>query len=245
MNRSLAALCLLFLTVCAFSQTQESKSSPVPDDLASIHQLLASPKHITWLFTGDSITQGAKWTVGARPFSEIFSERIRWELSRPHDLVINSGVSGNRTPDLLNDFDWRVAHLHPDVVFVMFGMNDCTAATAGEAAFRDHIQEIVTRIRQLGAIPILETTNPILGDPHRDTLATYNEITRQVAAKDHTILVDNWSYWQQHRTAEDLHEWMANAVHPNAQGHAQIAGEIFRVLGISDPASPMVQLAVP
>lgn len=127
----------------------------------------------------------------------------------------------------------------------MFGMNDCAAGAAGKDAFRDHMQEIVTRVRALGAIPILQTTNPILGDPHRDTIAAYNEITRQVAAKDHTILIDNWRYWQANRTREDLHDWMANPIHPNAQGHAQIAGEIFRTLGISDPASPMVQLAIP
>lgn len=113
MKRCLAALCLPFLTVCAFSQAQEPKNSPVPDDLASIHQLLASPKPITWLFTGDSITQGAKWTGGSRPFSEIFSERIRWELSRPRDIIINTAISGNKTTNLLSGFDWRVGHLHP------------------------------------------------------------------------------------------------------------------------------------
>ena len=239
---SLLVCSLLIVLSGGFSPAQTPNASA---DLTVIHQLLASPKPVIWLFTGDSITQGAEWTGGSRPFSEIFSERIRWELRRPRDLVINTAISGNKTTDLLNDFDWRVDLVRPNVVIIMFGMNDCRERKAGEAAFRDHLEEIVHRARSIGAIPVLQTTNTVLDRSRWNDIAAYNEITRQVAAKDNIILVDNWNYWLTHRTPEDLGQWMGNSIHPNDQGHAQIAGEIFRVLGISDPASPMVKLAVP
>ena len=92
----------------------------------SIAKHLSSPgdKPWCWLFYGDSITHGAKHTHGWRDFTEIFAERLRWEMSLRQDVVINTGISGNSTVDLLNDYDWRVRHWQPNVVFILIGTND-------------------------------------------------------------------------------------------------------------------------
>ncbi len=58
-------------------------------------------------------------TLGWRSYSELFGERIRWELKRMRDIVINTGVSGDNTDGILADLDWRVLHLKPDVVSLM------------------------------------------------------------------------------------------------------------------------------
>src|SRR5690606_24334953 len=74
-----------------------------PGDFQLLKSYLESPEPLRWVFTGDSITQGAKHTHGMRAYPEIFAERIRWELGRVRDVVLNTAVSGNTTADLLAD----------------------------------------------------------------------------------------------------------------------------------------------
>lgn len=182
---------------------------------------------------------------GSRTYSEIFSERVRWEMNRKRDIVVNTAISGDKTDDILNDFDWRVVHLHPNVVSLMIGMNDSVRGKAGEKLFEINLRELVERIRGTGAIPILHTTNTTMADSRRQDLSTYNTIIRKVATSEKVILVDNWQDWQQHRTAANLHEWLGNAIHPNGLGHTKIADELFRAIEIYDSNSPMCKLGRP
>jgi lysophospholipase L1-like esterase len=236
-------LLLFFLLLplpLASAQTPEPDSAVVTTatDLQTLQNLLHQPHQLTWVFTGDSITHGALWTNGARSWSELVSERLRWEMRRTRDLVINTAISGNRADDILTDFDWRVAHLHPDVVTLMIGMNDCSAGPAGQKHFAANLEELVTRIRALGAIPILATTNTTLKDPNRTDLPAYNAIVRSVATRQNVILVDNWAYWQHNRNAANLSLWLGNPIHPNACGHIELAQEFLRKLDLLDPKSP-------
>src|SRR5690554_6909862 len=99
-----------------------AKDIPVDQsDLQILKQMLKKKEPNIWLFTGDSITHGAKHTHGHRSYPEVFQERVRWEISRVRDIVINTGISGNAAGDILSDFEWRVARFHPDAVSVMVG----------------------------------------------------------------------------------------------------------------------------
>ena len=68
-------------------------------DLARIKAILETKTPVKWVFVGDSITHGAKHTFGARSYPEIFGERIRWELRRVRDVIINTAISGNTATD--------------------------------------------------------------------------------------------------------------------------------------------------
>ena len=50
-------------------------------------QLRMSDQPMTWVFAGDSITQGVFHTHGARSWVEHVHERLRWQLGRLHDDV--------------------------------------------------------------------------------------------------------------------------------------------------------------
>ena len=76
----------------------------------------------------------------------------------------------------------------------------------------------------------------------RSDLPAYNDIIAQVAAEENVILVDHWTYW--HQACPDLaslHGWLANAIHPNAAGHRQMAILFFKMLGIYDKKAPTCQ----
>src|SRR5580698_4140403 len=60
------------------------------DNGDAIRALLKGKEHVVWLITGDSITHGALHTCGWRSYPELFGERVRWELYRVRDIVINT-----------------------------------------------------------------------------------------------------------------------------------------------------------
>ncbi|MGH8881558.1 MAG: SGNH/GDSL hydrolase family protein, partial [Stackebrandtia sp.] len=109
-------------------------------DYAEIHRLLSGEEPITWVFTGDSITQGAFFTNGWRHYVQHFEERVRWELLRKWDFVINTGVSAERSEHILADYHNRVTRFVPAIVSLMIGTNDATSGPAGREAFRSHVE---------------------------------------------------------------------------------------------------------
>ena len=81
-------------------------------DLDYISKKLKSDFPATWVFTGDSITHGASHTNGFRSYPEHFAERVRYELERFQDIIINTGISGDTADKILESFDWRMDYNH-------------------------------------------------------------------------------------------------------------------------------------
>jgi len=218
--------------------------SPVAD-LARIRSLMTNQSvPIIWVFTGDSITHGASHTHGERSYHEHFAERVRWELGRRRDVVINTGISGDTAQGILKDFDHRVARFKPEVVSLMIGMNDCSRGPQLRGQFESNLVELIHRIRTAGAVPILHTTNPIDNnrESHRNDLPAYNEIILKVAKAERVVLVDHWTHWRQERPElASMQEWLNDPIHPNAKGHREFARLLFRTLDIYDDKSATCQ----
>ncbi|MEO5996458.1 MAG: SGNH/GDSL hydrolase family protein [Chitinophagaceae bacterium] len=227
----------------ALAGSQFSGSSALPD-LERITALLKDKGPIIWVFTGDSITHGAKHTHGHRSYPEIFAERIKWELSRYRDVIINTGISGNTTKTILDDFDFRVRQFKPQVVSLMFGTNDCATGRIAIDVYEKNLYTLVNDTRALNAIPILHTPNLIIieKDPSRARLEEYVAVIRTVAAKERVVLVDNYKYWQDtFKNNTDVHvfkNWLNDPLHPNGEGHVQIARLLFKELSIFNPKDP-------
>lgn len=212
-------------------------------DLDKIKGLLQKKEPNIWLFTGDSITHGAKHTQGYRSYPEIFEERMRWELARTRDWVINTGISSQTTRTILNDFEWRVTKFSPSVVSIMIGTNDCAKTDIPVLVFEQNLVEFVEKVRALQSIPILHTPNPIILDlaSERKTLPDYIPAIRQVAEKHQVLLVDNYQYWEDRHRKRLNHvyrQWLNDPLHPNYKGHQQIARLMFKTLDIFDPEQP-------
>jgi acyl-CoA thioesterase I len=214
------------------------------DELLKIRNLLKEKAPIKWVFSGDSITQGAKHTFGYRSYPEIFGERVRWELGRVRDFVINTAISGNTSKDILNDFDWRIGQFSPTIVSLMIGTNDASEKKEiSPATFRQNNIDLINKIRHLGAIPILQTPNIIVIEKAkgRERINDYITVTREVAAEKKVVLVDHFNYWRE-KLGATLNEvivkkWLNDELHPNGAGHIQMAQFLFRKLSIFDPNS--------
>lgn len=201
-----------------------------------------------WLFYGDSITQGAQHTTGWRDYTQLFAERVRYELSRRQDIVINSAISGNNCQMLLDEYPWRCGQFLPHVVFIMVAMNDCCGTYATLLhQFKSNLAALVDRIAADGGIPVLQTTCAIV--PHgqtkcEDAFPAFMDGVRETAEVKKCPLIDHHRYWQQ-QSPKRMWLWVSNPCHPNEKGHRVFANQIFRDLGVFDEAADTCRLFVP
>ena len=223
-------------------------------DLAKITAHFASrTAPWTWVFYGDSITHGAVHTHGWRSFPEIVQERVRTEMNRPMETFINSGNSGQTSLSLVNEnqYNWQVRRHKPNVVLLLIGCNDIVRPNCGgPEEFRQRLTELVRRVRQDGAIPVLQTYNTIklVEKPTSDYLRgyvkrynefpQYNAVIREVAAAEDTILVDHRKLWEEKTSdPQELDRWLGETIHPGGYGHLQMAILILKELGLYDQKS--------
>jgi acyl-CoA thioesterase I len=237
------SLCLSSLTL-TFGNLKSFETSQGAPDLERIAGFLKEKNPLIWLFTGDSITQGAKHTQGYRSYPEIFSERIRWELGRTRDIVINTGISGNTTQVILNDFDWRIGQFKPAVVSLMIGTNDCAETkNISPEVFGKNLENLLNLIREINSVPVFHTPNPIIKEkaPERARLDEYIKVIRTICEQKQVIMIDNYTWWQNEikNLGEEavFRKWLNDPLHPNGAGHSEIARLMFKELSVFDPSA--------
>ena len=249
---------LIFLGSVSWGQSQpEAEHLPLnnkcnviqkPIDLSSY---LSRSEPVTWLFIGDSITQGVTHTHGYRDFSQLFKERL-CELDRKRDIVINTAVSGSSLRKFTPTLEYRALRFKPDVVFILFGTNDSVKGTEGLAEFTKLYHEMISRLKSAGAgLIVIQTTIPVMpldpvrcedeGMPLGNTLArlkyvpAYVEATRKVAKEMKCPLIDHYKPWMKLTSGRGV--LTEGEIHPNGYGHRFMAGTIFRACGIWDEKS--------
>jgi lysophospholipase L1-like esterase len=215
----------------------------------AIADLLQREEPVKWLFAGDSITHGALHTLGWRDFTEHFSERIRFELKRPRDFVIKSGISGWKITNLADDLDWNVLQFNADVVLMKFGMNDCTLGDEGLDLFRTTYIDVIGKIQASGSHVVLQTPNPVLdyaGAPRADNLAAYRTAVLEIADVCGVPLIDHYDRWTSRETIGTLQHLLVDGFHPNEYGHRALAHGLFEAFGMLDlDGSLTCQLLIP
>ena len=126
----------------------------------------------------------------------------------------------------------------------MIGTNDCSKKDLNLEVFERNLDALLTMIREINAIPIVHTPNVIMKAkaPERARLAEYVAVIQQLAGRKEVVLVDNFTYWQdaiqKHGEAEIFKEWLNDPIHPNGQGHSEIARLMFKTLSVFDPKEP-------
>lgn len=219
------------------------------EPMQAVRELLKGESPVKWVFTGDSITHGAKHTVGWRDYVELFCERLRWELGRSRDVVIKTGISGWTIERIADDLEWNVLQFQPGCVSIMVGMNDCPQGPQGLDRFRETYLRTISRIREeAGAEVLLHTPNWTLatgGDVRMQLLPAYAEAIRDIAREANAPLIDHFAEWLEADPTGAMHHWIGHGCHPNEYGHRAMAHALFRALGIWDDASWTCQLNVP
>jgi lysophospholipase L1-like esterase len=196
---------------------------------------------------GDSITKASN-LPDERSYRKLVERELRERTGR-EIRVINAGVNSDITTLALERIERDVLSHQPHIVTVMFGVNDAgffrpdgppaDTPRVAEDEFRENLLQIVRRIRESGAIPVLVTHLPMSPSyPLADLPAyvenglnylvdRYAEIVRQVASEMVVSLIDTHRYFSDH---PETQEYLPDGIHPNEKGHEVIASLFVPVL---------------
>ena len=172
-------------------------------------------------------------------WADVLEVGLRYRFGRKFQLI-NSGISGNNTREALDRFDQDVAFFKPACVVITFGGNDCNPNPPKWVAFVEfekNLANIVNKVRELGAIPILQTYYAVEHsemDPRRaDAFDENMLIIRKVARDNNVHLVDQNALFEKAGVSYLRHKLLLNAMHVNELGNMLIGVELLSHLGIN------------
>lgn len=170
--------------------------------------------------------------------------------------VINAGVGGNNTNNVLARLDADVIAHKPDLTLVMIGTNDTLAghshSTVPPDVYERNLREIVRRLHKSGSQVILMTVLPCIpdllltredpanfpGGPN-SAVARSNDIVRRIAASEHCLVVDTFTLFLRAGNlgpGKDClldnvaNSGMTDGVHPTPDGCRIIATAVWQRL---------------
>ena len=212
---------------------------------ASIGIKLATGASVKIICFGDSVTGLYYHTGGRRTYADLLGDALRKAVPDANVEMRNAGVSGHTTANALSRIERDVIAHKPDLVTVMFGLNDMVRVPLDP--YRANLVKIVEKCRAAGAEVVLCTPNAVTDNPTRPTkkLLDYCAAVRSVAAEHKVPLCDSYSDFDALRKRDYL-KWrllMSDDIHPNLAGHQFIAEQIAGTI-VGKPVS-LKPLVVP
>jgi len=196
---------------------------------------------IRYLALGDSYTIGTGLADQSENFPAQLGRRLG-EATGTDVTVVNLGVNGYTTADLIRE-ELPVARASaPDLVTVLIGANDLVQGS-DEESYRRHLREIYQAIAQFGlsvgraaAISIPDFSGVPgaagFGTPAnlRARIEAFNQVARSEAGRHGLAFIDITDL---SRSGTDRADWLAaDGLHPSAEQHRAIAARVW------DSASP-------
>jgi len=247
-----AALLFALATVPAWAgprQTQEA----APTILNNVHRIV---------MLGDSITQfgdgpgGYVWLV----------RRYLQDLYPGQGLeVINAGISGNKSTDMLARYQTDVLDKKPDLLTISVGVNDVWHGfydnhPLGDgprgiplAEYKKNVESMVTQAEKItNKIVILSTTviHEELDNKENAKAERYNAALQDIAKRHHLIFCDYQKPFRDiirayRRTTGGRDDVLTgDGVHMNGSGNRVMAHTLLTAIGISPEAQASVQAQV-
>ena len=189
----------------------------------------------SWVLLGDNSTAGKGTTYGYKNYGEYFEERIRWELRgtpmiNRERFVVNSGVDGATSEDILANFENWATEFEPELISIMIGGKETITPTK----FEENLRGIVEKSKAIGATVMLQT--PVLQD--RD-IKEYVDVILKVGKENNIPVVDHYNKWLElEKDNPHLKEtWLNENYEPNHRGHLRIAQDMMKAMNIFDKNS--------
>ncbi len=144
---------------------------------------------ITVLAFGDSLTAGYKSKAGGYP-TKLATLLI--DKNKPA-ILINKGISGEKTAEGLARFDSVLAATNADIVLIMEGSNDLLKELPLEDA-RDNLQAMIDKAKAARVIPVLANLPPSTrGNCEELIPEVWNPMIASLARDNNIPLVDQYS----------------------------------------------------
>lgn len=215
-------LSLSLSALCFFAAPLAAEQS----DLLKIRSSLATgDRPVKIVCFGDSVTGVYYHTGGRRAYTDMLGIALQQIHPNAEVQMVNAGISGHTTANALARIERDVLSHKPDLVTVMFGLND--VAKLPIADYRKNLLAIVDRCRTANATVILCTPNAVVTTADRpvETLEKYCDVMREVADERKVLLCDTYAHFLS-LGETDPDSWRATLsgeIHPNMAGHKIIA----------------------
>jgi len=200
-------------------------------------------KGLTFLFQGDSITEGNRtydndWNhIMGNGYAYIIASRLWYDYPDKDLMFYNRGISGNRVKDIDARWQQDTLDLKPDVVSILIGVNDVLAMIKNNnpdsiEKFEETYKRILDKTKD--ALP---NTLVVLCEPFILPLGWVNEkteiwqteilkrqiIVRKLAETYHTVFVELQEPFNNACQKAPANYWIWDGVHPMPAGHELIA----------------------
>jgi acyl-CoA thioesterase-1 len=245
MNPIFATLLFTLAAVAVQAQTTHE----VPELLQGVHKIVC---------LGDSITQG-----GEAPGGYVWLIRKYLTALYPDMEVINSGISGHKSNDMLARFDRDVLAHRPDMVTISVGVNDVwhgfyDGHPLGDGPggvplkeYRKNVEEMVAKAKAANIRVVILSTTVIheeLSNRENAKIAGYNAVLRDIAHRNGALFVDFqkpfWSLIRDYRSTTGARDNLltVDGVHMNPAGNRVMANAILNGLGVPAQARQEAKL---
>jgi lysophospholipase L1-like esterase len=207
-------------------------------------------KNDTIVFYGDSITSSSKTNPeGSLTWDGLGSGYVNmintyYLLYKPelNLRIINQGISGNRTEDLIKRLDSDVLSYNPNYVFIMIGVNDAWRMfdcpqipefKISNEKYRNNLLYLVKKIIASGSKVVLMSpfyleTN--LSNPLRNKIDQYVAIMEEIAAEYNLLFINLQKSFDELLEKVLVFSLSADRVHLNMAGNMYLRDEILRFL---------------
>ncbi len=203
--------------------------------LNSLFEQILNGKRIRMVAVGSSNTQ--RHQVGMH-WLDYLELGLKLKFGMGAVIVINSGVGGDTSRDVLKRFDTDVKLFKPHMTFLTIGGNDAAPTkNVSPEQYRKNIREICTKFQDIGSVPVLQTyyacdldeavkVNPELA--HH--FPKYMDILREVAEDMNVPLVDHLKRWEPLRLkdVEEYRKLMDDSFHVNSIGNMLLGVDLLR-----------------
>ena len=210
---------------------------------------------------GDSITQG-----GGRPGGYVWQMDQYLQVLYPKQKIeiVNAGISGHKSNDMLGRFQRDVLDKKPDVVTISVGVNDVWHGFTPEhpagygprriplEQYRQNVEAMIQAALKSGAKVVLFTTTIFEDKPNSIRnlrVQGYNDAVRQLAAKYHLPVADQYQAFMNEWSRSPGSKLTSDQVHMNRAGDTLMARTALLALGVTprelEKARPEVEKRMP
>lgn len=204
------------------------------------------------LFFGDSITDCDRVrNVGEGPihsnpyglgFVALLNNKIFLNNPKHKMRLINQGIGGNTTTDLLNRFDKDVKVFHPNWIFILIGINDiwrqvdCPNIPEIQQTVHEYeakLEQLINKSIAIGSKVII--TSPFYLDLNKENhmrseVDKYVEVCEKLSLKYNLPFANIQAVFDSYLEIVSTNMLSGDRVHPNLVGHQIIADTLYDII---------------